>query len=92
MPELLVSWIVIGLVVGILVWLFSPRHLSGGLFTNLVVGIVAAAVAGFVIAWLTGTDVMEDKLTWGILTVTALAAVITLAAVQIQGRPRDTVN
>jgi uncharacterized membrane protein YeaQ/YmgE (transglycosylase-associated protein family) len=89
MPELPLSWIVIGLVAGILVWLFSPRHLSGGLFTNVVIGVIAAAVGGFAIAWLTGAAVTEDKLTWGILTVTALTAVIALAAVQIQGRPRD---
>lgn len=92
MPELVLSWIVIGLVVGILVWLFSPRSLSGGLFTNALIGVAAAAAAGFLIAWLTGTDVMEDKLTWGILTITTLAAVLTLAAVQIQGRPRDAKN
>lgn len=90
MPELPLSWLVIGFTAGLLVWLFSPRQLSGGLFTNLLIGIPAAAVGGFAITWLTGTPVLDAKLTWGILTISLLTAVVTLAAVQIQGRPRQS--
>lgn len=90
MPELLVSWAVIGIAAGLLVWLFSPRTLSGGLFTNLLIGLVAAYIGGFAIAWLTATPVLDAKLTWGILIITLVSALITLMAVQIQGRPRTS--
>ena len=88
MPELPVSWAVVGVTAGLLVWLFSPRTLSGGLFTNVLIGLVASFVGGFMISWLTATPILDAKLTWGILIITLVSALVTLAAVQIQGRPR----
>lgn len=88
MPEIIASWLVLGAAAGLLVYLFSPRRLHGGLLSDLVIGILTATAGGYAINELTGTDLLKGALTWGSVIVTLLAAALILLIIQTQGRRR----
>lgn len=87
-PELVVSWIVIGAVAGLSVFLFSSRRLRGGIVGNLMVGMIGALVGGYLVTAATHADVMRSTLTWGILVTSAVSAVILGVIMQSQSAPR----
>lgn len=84
MSELVVSWLVIGAVTGLLVYLFSSRRIRGGLFGNLLVGIIGALIGGYLVTAATHADVTRSTLTWGILVTSLVSAVILGIIVQAE--------
>lgn len=88
MSELVVSWIVIGAATGLLVFLFSSRRVRGGLFGNLLVGIIGALLGGYLVTAATHADVMRAALTWGILVTSLVSALILGIIIQSQSAPR----
>ncbi len=88
MSELLASWVVVGAVAGLLTYLFSRRRLPGGLFANLAIGVVGALAGGYLISNATGTDIARGAVTWGILAVSGVAALVASCIVQGEARPR----
>ncbi len=72
-----ISWIVIGLIAGILGKLIMPGRDPGGFLLTIVIGMLGALVGGLVVQFLGGAGVTEFNI-WSILVVT-LGAVILLA-------------
>jgi uncharacterized membrane protein YeaQ/YmgE (transglycosylase-associated protein family) len=83
----LIIWLIVG---GILGWLASlMMHTEGqqGLFLNVVVGIVGAALAGWVLSPLIGVGTInQSNFSIGALLVSLVGAVILLAIVNLVRR------
>jgi len=73
----IISWIVVGLIAGILGKLIMPGRDPGGFLLTIVIGMIGAIVGGFVIQLLGGAGVTGFNI-WSILVAT-LGAVILLA-------------
>jgi len=73
----IISWIVIGLIAGILGKLIMPGRDPGGFLLTIVIGMIGALVGGFVVQLLGGAGLTGFNL-WSILVAT-LGAVILLA-------------
>jgi uncharacterized membrane protein YeaQ/YmgE (transglycosylase-associated protein family) len=84
MPELLLSWVIIGVVAGFLVYLFSAGKLFGGLLTNLFIGVAGASIGGYLVSDVTHVDVTRSALTWGILLCSVASAGVLAIIVQHQ--------
>jgi uncharacterized membrane protein YeaQ/YmgE (transglycosylase-associated protein family) len=72
----ILSWIVVGLIAGLLAKLILPGDNPGGLIVTTVIGMVGAVVGGFVIGILGGAGATGFNV-WSILVAT-LGAVILL--------------
>ena len=72
----IISWIVIGLIAGILGKILMPGDDPGGIILTVVTGMVGAIVGGLVVGLLGGTGVTGLNI-WSIL-VTTLGAVILI--------------
>lgn len=89
-PQSVLSWVALGVLAGLLVYLWSPRRLPGGLFADIGIGVVGAALGGFLVSYLTGTDVVRAPVTYGSVLVTLFGAIVVLVAAQTEGvRRRD---
>lgn len=86
--ELVVSWIVIGALAGVSVFLFSSRRLRGGVLGNLMVGVIGALAGGYFVTAMTHADVLRSTLTWGILVTSVVSALILGIIVQSESAPR----
>lgn len=53
----LVSWLIFGLIVGIVANMIDPRPSSGGLLGAVVLGILGAIVGGFLGSWILGVGI-----------------------------------
>ncbi len=87
----LIVWLVVGGLIGWVASLVMRTDGSQGIFLNVVVGIVGAALAGFVISPLLGVPTInENVFSVGALLVSLVGAVILLAIVNLfrRGRPR----
>src|SRR5215210_6562617 len=73
----IISWIVIGLIAGILGKLIMPGRDPGGFVLTIVIGMIGALVGGFVVQLLGGAGLTGFNL-WSILVAT-LGAIILLA-------------
>ena len=73
----IISWIVIGLIAGILGKLIMPGRDPGGFLLTIVMGMIGALVGGFVVQLLGGRGVTGFNI-WSILVAT-LGAIILLA-------------
>ncbi len=73
----IISWIVVGLIAGILAKLIMPGRDPGGFLLTIVIGMVGALVGGFVVRLIGGMGVTGFNI-WSILVAT-LGAVILLA-------------
>jgi uncharacterized membrane protein YeaQ/YmgE (transglycosylase-associated protein family) len=73
----ILSWIVVGLIAGLLAKLVLPGDDPGGLIVTTLVGIAGAFIGGFVVGVLRGAGVTGLNI-WSILVAT-LGAVILLA-------------
>jgi uncharacterized membrane protein YeaQ/YmgE (transglycosylase-associated protein family) len=73
----ILSWIVVGLIAGLLAKLVLPGDDPGGLIVTTLVGIAGAFIGGFVVGVLGGAGVTGLNI-WSILVAT-LGAVILLA-------------
>ncbi len=83
-----ISWIVVGLIAGLLGKLIMPGRDPGGFLTTIVIGMIGALVGGFVLQLLGGTGVTGFNI-WSILVAT-LGAIILLALYRLVARGRRT--
>ncbi|WP_300650133.1 GlsB/YeaQ/YmgE family stress response membrane protein [Hydrogenophaga sp.] len=79
-----IVWLAIGGVIGWLASLVMKTDGQQGIFLNVVVGIVGAALGGFLISPLVGVaTINQDTFSVGALVVSFLGAVILLAIVNM---------
>jgi uncharacterized membrane protein YeaQ/YmgE (transglycosylase-associated protein family) len=82
-----ISWILVGLIAGILAKLIMPGRDPGGFLITIVVGMIGALVGGFVVQLLGGTGLTGFSI-WSILVAT-IGAIILLALYRlVAGRRR----
>jgi len=73
----ILSWIIFGLVAGVIAKLLMPGRDPGGCIVTMLLGIAGAFVGGFVFEWLAGRpDVIRFDL--GSLAVAVVGAIIVL--------------
>ena len=80
----LISWIVIGLLAGLLARWIMPGEDPGGIFVTILVGMAGASVGGFIVSILGGTGATGFNV-WSILVAT-LGAVILLTLYRLVAR------
>jgi uncharacterized membrane protein YeaQ/YmgE (transglycosylase-associated protein family) len=73
----IISWIVVGLIAGVLAKLIMPGRDPGGFLLTIVIGMIGALVGGFVVQLLGGTGLTGFSI-WSILVAT-LGSIILLA-------------
>ena len=73
----IISWIVVGLIAGVLGKLIMPGRDPGGFIVTILIGMAGAVVGGFVVGLLGGTGATGFNI-WSILVAT-LGAIILLA-------------
>lgn len=80
----LIIWLVVGGLVGWVASLIMKTHGQQGLILNVVVGIVGAAAAGWLISPLVGVPTInQDQFSIGALLVSLLGALLLLAVVKL---------
>jgi uncharacterized membrane protein YeaQ/YmgE (transglycosylase-associated protein family) len=87
----LIVWLVLGGVVGWIASMIMRTDAQQGLFLNVIVGIVGAALAGWLLAPMFGVgSINQGDFSLGGLVVSLLGAVILLAIVNLvrRGSPR----
>ena len=80
----LISWIVVGLLAGLLAKWAMPGRDPGGIIVTILVGMAGASVGGFIVSILGGTGATGFNV-WSILVAT-LGAVILLALYRLVAR------
>lgn len=87
----LIIWLVIGGVVGWLASIIMKRDGQQGILMNIVVGIVGALLAGWLISPLVGVGTINSGLSIGTFLVSLVGAVVLLAIVNLftRGRARN---
>ena len=80
----LTSWIVIGLLAGLLARWIMPGEDPGGIIVTILVGMAGASVGGFIVSILGGTGATGFNV-WSILVAT-LGAVVLLALYRLVAR------
>ena len=81
-----IVWIIVGGIVGWLASLIMKTDAQQGLFLNVVVGIVGAAVAGFLISPMLGVGSINTGISVASTLVSLLGAVILLALINLVRR------
>ena len=84
----LIIWLVIGGIVGWLASIIMKRDGQQGILLNIVVGIVGAFLAGYLISPLVGVGTINSGLSIGSFLVSLLGAVVLLAIVNLFTRGR----
>ena len=84
----LIVWLVVGGVVGGLASIIMKRDASQGIILNVIVGIVGALLAGWLISPLVGVGSINDGLSIGSFLVSLVGAIILLAIVNLFTRGR----
>ncbi len=79
----IISWIVVGLIAGLLAKLLVPGDDHGGIIVTILIGMVGAVVGGLVVGLLGGTGASGFNI-WSILVAT-LGAIILLALLRLVG-------
>lgn len=83
----LIVWLIVGGIVGWIASLMMRTDAQQGLFLNVIVGIVGAALAGWIISPLIGVpSINEGSFSFGALLVSLVGAVILLAIVNLVRR------
>lgn len=84
----LITWLVVGGVIGWIASLIMKTDAQQGIFLNIVVGIVGAALAGFLISPLIGVPSINDNVfSLGAMLISLLGAILLLAIVRlVRGR------
>jgi uncharacterized membrane protein YeaQ/YmgE (transglycosylase-associated protein family) len=73
----IITWIVVGLIAGLLGKLIMPGDDPGGIIVTILIGIVGAFIGGFVVSIFGGTGVTGFNI-WSIIVAT-IGAIIPLA-------------
>lgn len=85
----LIIWLVVGGLIGWLASVLMRTDAQQGMLLNVVVGIVGAALAGFIISPLLGIPTInQNAFSFGALLVSLVGAVILLAIVNLFRRGR----
>lgn len=84
----LIIWLVVGGVVGWLASIIMKRDAQQGILMNIIVGIIGALLAGWLISPLVGVGSINDGLSIGSFLVSLLGAVVLLAIVNLVQRGR----
>ncbi|HXD06295.1 MAG TPA: GlsB/YeaQ/YmgE family stress response membrane protein [Burkholderiaceae bacterium] len=87
----LIVWLAVGGVIGWIASMMMRTDAQQGIFLNVVVGIIGAALAGWIISPLLGIPTInQNAFSLGAMLVSLLGAVILLAIVNLvrRGRPR----
>jgi uncharacterized membrane protein YeaQ/YmgE (transglycosylase-associated protein family) len=84
----LIIWLVIGGIVGWLASIIMKRDGQQGIVLNVIVGIVGALLAGYLISPLVGVGSINSGLSIGSFLVSLLGAVVLLAIVNLFTRGR----
>jgi uncharacterized membrane protein YeaQ/YmgE (transglycosylase-associated protein family) len=85
----LIVWLVVGGVIGWIASMMMNTDGQQGIFLNIIVGIVGAALAGFIISPLVGVpSINQDAFSIGALLVSLVGAIILLAIVNLFRRGR----
>ena len=84
----LIVWLVVGGIVGWLASIIMKRDAQQGILLNIVVGIIGALLAGWIISPLVGVGSINDGLSVGSFLVSLVGAVILLAIVNLFTRGR----
>jgi uncharacterized membrane protein YeaQ/YmgE (transglycosylase-associated protein family) len=82
-----IVWIIVGGVIGWIASLIMRTDAQQGLFLNIVVGIVGALIAGWVVSPLVGVGTInQNALSIGAMAVSLVGAVVLLAIVNLLRR------
>jgi uncharacterized membrane protein YeaQ/YmgE (transglycosylase-associated protein family) len=85
----LIVWLVVGGIIGWIASMMMNTDGQQGVFLNIIVGIVGAALAGFIISPLVGVpSINENAFSIGALLVSLVGAVMLLAIVNLFRRGR----
>lgn len=84
----LIIWLVVGGIVGWLASIIMKRDAQQGVIMNVVVGIIGALLAGWLISPLVGVGSINSGLSVGSFLVSLLGAVVLLAIVNLFTRGR----
>ena len=84
----IIVWLIVGGIVGWLASLIMRTDGQQGILLNIVVGIVGALLAGFIISPLVGVGTINSGLSIGTFLVSLLGAVVLLAIVNLFRRGR----
>ncbi|MBX3712854.1 MAG: GlsB/YeaQ/YmgE family stress response membrane protein [Lysobacter sp.] len=84
----IIMWLVIGGIVGWLASIIMRRDAQQGIFLNIIVGIVGAVLAGWLIAPLFGTGTINQGLSVASFLVSLVGAILLLAIVNLFTRGR----
>ena len=87
----LIVWLVIGGIVGWLASIIMKRDAQQGIILNVVVGIIGALLAGYIISPLVGVGTINSGLSVGSFLVSLLGAVVLLAIVNLFTRGKTRI-
>ncbi len=79
----IIVWLIVGGVVGWLASIIMRTNAQQGILLNVIVGIVGALLAGFIISPLLGIGTINDGVTLSSFLVSLVGAVILLAIVNL---------
>lgn len=79
----IIIWLIVGGVVGWLASIIMRTDAQQGMLLNIIVGIVGAMLAGFVISPMIGVGTINDGITLASFLVSLVGAVILLAIVNL---------
>ncbi len=79
----ILSWIVFGLIAGIIAKLLMPGRDPGGCIITMLLGVVGAFVGGFLYRLVTGTEVLFLGFDFRSFTIAVLGAIGVLAVYRI---------
>ncbi len=87
----LIIWLIVGGIVGWLASIVMKRDGQQGIILNIVVGIVGALLAGYIISPLVGVGTINDGFSLGSFLVSLVGAIVLLAVVNLftRGRARS---
>jgi len=79
----IIIWLIVGGIVGWLASIIMRTDAQQGILLNIIVGIVGALLAGFIISPLIGVGTINDGVTLASFLVSLVGAVILLAIVNL---------
>lgn len=79
----IIVWLIVGGVCGWLASIIMRTNAQQGILLNVIVGIVGAVLAGFIISPLVGVGTINEGITLGTFLVSLVGAVVLLAIVNL---------
>ena len=79
----ILSWIVFGLIAGIIAKLLMPGRDPGGCIITMLLGVAGAFVGGFLYRLVSGTEVLHFRFDFRSFAIAVLGAVVVLAVYRL---------